>query len=199
MGAVTVAVLDATTVAEIDEGTGSDAALELDVRRTDPGVDHVCGHTDSGRIVGVRAVEWWVELVDAIEAPRRRVLDGADLDDMVDVNVGNRRVTLEPGQIRRGQLGGETSGGVVPFLHDIDTQALLSCNEGVERAVDLDDVPLCPVRGGVGRTDGLVGRWRRSGGEDCRRQRFVDGDRADDEGRQQERQRGSTTDSGLSH
>ena len=149
MGTVAVAVLDAPSVAEVDVDAGTDATLELDVRRPDARVDHVRRHAGSGRAVGVRAVEGWVELVDAVEAPWCTVLDGVDLDDLIDVDVGHRWVTSEAGPVGWGSTPPRTCGGVVPLLHDIDTEVRLFGHDLVQRVciVDLDDEPL----GTIGR------------------------------------------------
>ena len=79
MGSVALTVLDSPAVAEVDERARLKTTGELAVRRADASVDHVDVHARAGVPGRVLRIQRSRTLVDAVQPPRRVVLDPGQL------------------------------------------------------------------------------------------------------------------------
>src|SRR6185369_4964603 len=114
MGAVSVAV-GRVAAERYRVIPGERATAEVRMREPDSGIDNVNAHTRAVVRVQVGVVEWPVELVDAVQSPRRGVVLGVhQLHLYVLLDVGDRRVGREPARRRLAQLDGvAVEGGAV--------------------------------------------------------------------------------------
>jgi hypothetical protein len=169
MRAVAVAVVRAAAVDRVVAGDGAPA--ELGVVEADAGVDDVRLHARTGPVVGVRAGQRQVPLVDPVETPRRTALGGQRGDGLVCLDVRHARVSEQSLDSRQRQRGGEALQRVAVLVADRRPvpPGLVTGGTHVPagRVVpEHDDVAATGRRGRVGRRTGKEGGRGEGGGAD---------------------------------